>query len=457
MKKIILFLFTALLLISVRSSALNVTIIESPNYSYDMIWKGVCQGMGHTATIYPYTKLNLIGNLSATDILIVSEAKNDSLDAPRTNVIKQYLQNGGKAYIQSEYSDTFPGNVAYKSLVNSLGGTFNWAGLVDSELVPMTILGSMATDYAVTSPLRHFHWGQIIDPCSTVEMFLQYEGNYYGSIFCVPASSGRVVTCSDQDWVGFYMSLPECDSMLKNIIYNLAKTSYNCVNYGGNINANLGNDTTICSGDFLVLTPGLGYAGYLWQNGQTTPSIIVDSTGTYWVNVSSACATSASDTIHVTVIASPTTPNITQSGDTLFCSFNVSYTSYQWYDDSTLISGATNPYLVISHGGNYNVKVTGENGCAVAAGKIINGIKQFYVYLNISLYPDPAGNKLFVKGYTLTRKSTLKIYNALGEICQQSEITRPQSEIDVSALSSGMYFVQLTDETNQWTGKFVKQ
>ncbi len=127
----------------------------------------------------------------------------------------------------------------------------------------MNILGSIATDFATTSPLPYFWWGQSINPCATVEMFLQYQGNYFGSIFCVPTSSGRVITTSDQDWVNAYAIHPETDSLMKNIIYNLAKTSYNCSNSGSVISVNLGKDTSICNGSFITLNPGGGYSSYL--------------------------------------------------------------------------------------------------------------------------------------------------------------------------------------------------
>ncbi len=53
--------------------------------------------MGHAATIYPATKLDLSGNLSTTDILIISSALDANLTVARTGVIEQYLLNGGKA------------------------------------------------------------------------------------------------------------------------------------------------------------------------------------------------------------------------------------------------------------------------------------------------------------------------------------------------------------------------
>lgn len=36
---------------------------------------------------------------------------------------------------------------------------------------------------------------------------------------------------------------------------------------------NLGNDTTLCTGQSITLNAGAGYASYLWQNGKSTSRI----------------------------------------------------------------------------------------------------------------------------------------------------------------------------------------
>jgi gliding motility-associated-like protein len=65
----------------------------------------------------------------------------------------------------------------------------------------------------------------------------------------------------------------------------------------------LGNDTTlaICGGDSLVLSPGPGYSTFLWQNGSEEPTFVVDSTGLYWVQASTAEGCSWTDSIFITV------------------------------------------------------------------------------------------------------------------------------------------------------------
>lgn len=53
------------------------------------------------------------------------------------------------------------------------------------------------------------------------------------------------------------------------------------------LNVNLGNDTTVCSGNPVVLNgTTTGATSYLWSNNATTPTITVNNPGTYWVEVS---------------------------------------------------------------------------------------------------------------------------------------------------------------------------
>lgn len=73
-------------------------------------------------------------------------------------------------------------------------------------------------------------------------------------------------------------------------------------------NVDLGNDTTINTGDTLVLNAGAGMMNsYLWSDGSTAQSITVDTAGVYWVEVTNIAGCSASDTIFVTFSSGGTT------------------------------------------------------------------------------------------------------------------------------------------------------
>lgn len=55
----------------------------------------------------------------------------------------------------------------------------------------------------------------------------------------------------------------------------------------GNVpSVEIGNDTTLCTGQSFVLNAGIGYDAYLWNNGSTSSTLAVNAPGTYYVNVS---------------------------------------------------------------------------------------------------------------------------------------------------------------------------
>ncbi len=78
-------------------------------------------------------------------------------------------------------------------------------------------------------------------------------------------------------------------------------------------NVNLGDDTTFCSGDTLLLDAGNDAESYLWQSGDTTNTFVADTSGLYWVKASNKTC-HVYDSIDVTVL-----PSYFSQVDTSFC------------------------------------------------------------------------------------------------------------------------------------------
>ena len=232
------------------------------------------------------------------------------------------------------------------------------------------------------------------------------------------------------------------------------------------------NITTLCANDCINFT-NLSTNATSWQwsfagaldstsTAQNPQSVCYAAAGIYSVAL---IATNAGGRDSVTFInyinvkAAPPTPDIKQHHDTLYCSTDPSYTSYQWYLDSNLISGATNTSLAITVSGNYNVQVSNENGCKIAVGiNIVLGIQNYSNNNVLTLSPNPAADQLTLKSSSLQGRSTVAIINVLGQ--QLLSITFERSEdmiINIKTFSAGIYFVQLANENRRWTGKFVKE
>ena len=127
-----------------------------------------------------------------------------------------------------------------------------------------------------------------------------------------------------------------------------------------------GGPTTFCAGGSVTLTASAS-SSYLWSNGATTQSIVVNASGNYSVTVTNANGCSAtSSATSVTVNPLPT-PTITAGGPTTFCAGgSVTLTasaasSYLWSN------GATTQSIVVNASGNYSVTVTNANGCSATS------------------------------------------------------------------------------------------
>ena len=122
--------------------------------------------------------------------------------------------------------------------------------------------------------------------------------------------------------------------------------------------------TNFCAGSNVTLNAN-NYAGgtYLWSTGATTQSITANTTGSYFVTITSPSGCSAvSNAVVVNVLTAPAA-SITVTGATTSCSnqsvsLAVSATgTYLWTNNA--ISQSITP----TASGNYGVTVTGANGC----------------------------------------------------------------------------------------------
>jgi hypothetical protein len=123
---------------------------------------------------------------------------------------------------------------------------------------------------------------------------------------------------------------------------------------------NLGNDTTFCAGNMLVLAAPTGFS-YLWNSGATSRTIDVIATGQYSVkvtNTTTGCF--KSDTINVTV--SPL-PMVNLGNDTAFCEGNVLHLTAPAGNTYLWNMGATSQTIDVIATGQYAVRVTSPQNC----------------------------------------------------------------------------------------------
>jgi gliding motility-associated-like protein len=116
---------------------------------------------------------------------------------------------------------------------------------------------------------------------------------------------------------------------------------------------NIGNDTTICGPLNITLNAGNPGMNYLWSTGATTQTINVNTTGTYWVNVTNGQC-SDRDTIFITGLSVPPLGSDTNMciGNSLTLNAGNPGATYLWN------TGATSQTISVSSSGTYYVEAT---------------------------------------------------------------------------------------------------
>ncbi|MES2388047.1 MAG: M43 family zinc metalloprotease [Bacteroidota bacterium] len=120
-----------------------------------------------------------------------------------------------------------------------------------------------------------------------------------------------------------------------------------------------------CSGSAAILTSS-AVSGNLWSTGETTQSITVNSSGSYFVRaVNGSCTGSVSDPVTVTVNPLPAQPTVSASGSLNFCEGSNVVLSSSAISGNIWSTGETTQSITVSSAGNYTVKSV-LNGCTSA-------------------------------------------------------------------------------------------
>ncbi len=96
-----------------------------------------------------------------------------------------------------------------------------------------------------------------------------------------------------------------------------------------------------------------------------------------------------------------------------------------------------------------------ETGIAPSCDTVINSVEEVYMNENLSLYPNPINDKLFIKSKVGTLKTNFySIQNSLGKIVQTGIIN--SDFINTENLIPGIYFLKIKMKNQNAFGRFVK-
>jgi len=219
----------------------------------------------------------------------------------------------------------------------------------------------------------------------------------------------------------------------------------------------LGNDTTICEGESLLLDAGNAGASYVWSNSQiTTQTLTVNDAGSYVAYVTAANGCVGVGTIVVDVLDNPTASSIYVVNNMPTYTFTIlnpqNANQYSWdFGDGSTIANAPG---TVSHtyltAGPRQVSVTLTNECGTetvvttivvtsTAGIATNAIE------GLSVYPNPANEFVTVQLPGATQ-ATGSVFNTTGSLVKTIDSFTAKTEVSVGDFTPGVYFLHIQSE-----------
>ncbi len=216
--------------------------------------------------------------------------------------------------------------------------------------------------------------------------------------------------------------------------------------------------TALCPGETVTLTASASDT-YLWSpGGQTTQSIVVSTTGTYFCTVTNAdpCnGTGASTPVVVTALAAPTAAFSYSWTNTIvdFNNTSAGGTVYAWDFGDLSSSSAQNPSHLFTPG-TYTVTlvVTNASGCSDTTTSVVQfavGVEEQSEFSSMTLYPNPA-NETLNMSINLNAGTDVSVvaYDMSGKVMvnENHDMAAGQNNLlyNVSEWSNGIYFFQVT-------------
>jgi hypothetical protein len=230
------------------------------------------------------------------------------------------------------------------------------------------------------------------------------------------------------------------------------------------LTVNASGPLSFCEGDSVTLTIATTLPKYSWSTGASTKSIKVKTSGSI-----TAEGTDANGCISVSpamnVVANPLPqPKITKSGTILS---STSASSYQWFRNGTLITGATQQSYVYSASGSYKVKVTNSFNCSNESDTVnvqVLGIEDRAALSGFEVFPNPFTERTAVE-YQLENAAfvQLEVYNIIGArvatlVSGERQLKGKYSyTLSSDALErAGVYFVKLRLGDRLYTQRITK-
>jgi hypothetical protein len=225
--------------------------------------------------------------------------------------------------------------------------------------------------------------------------------------------------------------------------------------------------TQACSGELVTLTSSTADA-YLWSNGDTTQAIQVTASGNFSVITTNSNACDGVGNSVPTTVTFTTSPSAAASFSTngnvvTFTNTSIGASSYSWDFSDFTNSSATSPSHAFISNGSYPVILTAINGACtdtlLLTVNITVGIEELMGLNNITIYPNPANESLFVAFENQSGSAfKLLVSDRVGRIIQTIDVQDEDQNLvtmNVSSLANGMYSILFVGQNSSFTKSFI--
>lgn len=233
-------------------------------------------------------------------------------------------------------------------------------------------------------------------------------------------------------------------------INNKLATAYICT--GGNITLSIDNPTPSIQNSSPANYPNIKYKWYKGTtviSGQTGPSLLVNTAGTYYVAIDYASCTdsnSQSNIVTVSEASGGTSGSISSSLGNPFCAegnlttlSSMTGNSHQWYKDGVKINGATSATFMTNQAGLYSVAID-FGGCN---NTYSIDLKEFEMESTINI-PDTS---VIIDGETKNVVVTTNAVNPSFEWYQNNTLIAGVQGNTYAVTSKGSYKVIITQNS----------
>lgn len=188
----------------------------------------------------------------------------------------------------------------------------------------------------------------------------------------------------------------------------------------------LWNDTSVC-GSYMI-SPGISDVNYYWSTGDTSEYLLVDTTGTYFLNILDSNGCKSMDSIFIIVYSIPFAdagPNDTiYYGEPVILMGTTNASYFYWIDSiDNLLSESLDNSLIPNQTNYYVFNVIDSNGCYNSDTVTIYILHQLKYFIPNSFSPNNDGfnDKFDITGSGML-SAEIYIYSRLGEMVYSANV-----------------------------------